>query len=587
MDTLKKINFIFSRKQKIRLLFLMVIMLIGSVLELVGIAAIMPFVNVISDTSIIHNRKAYRVFYDMFNCSNDTQFILIFAAALIFLYIFKNLYIIAMFYIQYRFTYHNQQKFTSIMMDCYMKQPYLFHVMKNISELHRNVTSDVQMLFATVLSVIQLINEMTVCFFVLIYLFVIDKYITLGLLIMLCIFAFFFLKVMRKKTGELGIINRDLAVAFSKWIKQGFEGIKEIKIVNREQFYIDNINYYGTKGADVTIQTQTINAMPRPLFEAVCISSLMGIVFLKIANGADIRYFIPVLSAFAVAAVRLLPSAGRITTHLTTIQYNKAAVNNVYKDLVEIANLKNGEYDSEDKGIDLTFDRDININNVTFSYPSSAEPVLENINLVIKKNSSIALVGPSGAGKTTLADIILGLLRPQGGSILCDDVDVYDNLRGWHKFLGYIPQSIYLIDDTIRNNILFGIPEKESSDDKVWEALESAQLADFVRGLDNGLDTMVGERGVRLSGGQRQRIGIARALYNKPQILVLDEATSALDTETETAVMESIDALHGNRTMIIIAHRLTTIRNCDYIYEIKEKKANLCNKDEILAGIQK
>lgn len=587
MDILKKINYIFSKSQKKKLVILMFVMLIGSVLELVGIAAIMPLVNMVSDPSIIVGRKMYRTIYILFNCKSATDFILLFAGGLIFLYIFKNIYIIIMYYVQYRFTYHNQQKFTSIMMDCYMKQPYLFHVMKNISELHRNVTSDVQMLFATVLAVIQLTNELTVCIFILAYLFILDKFITLGLLIMLSLFAFFFLKVVRKKSGELGRKNRDLAVSFSKWIRQGFEGIKEIKIVNREQFYIDNINHYGNKSAEVVIQNQTINAMPRPLFEAVCISALLGVVFLKILNGADIKYFIPVLSAFAISAFRLLPSAGRITSHLNVIQYNKAAVDSVYKDLVEIANLKGGEYEKNENNVPLSFNEKVLVKNVTFSYPSSTEPVLENLNIDITKNSSVAFVGPSGAGKTTLADIILGLLKPDSGSIFCDDTDIYDNLNGWHKFLGYIPQNIYLIDDTIRNNILFGISEAEADDAKVWKALEDAQLADFIRSLENGLDTVVGERGVRLSGGQRQRIGIARALYNNPQILVLDEATSALDTETETAVMEAIDALHGNRTMIIIAHRLTTIRNCDFIYEIKDKKAVLCNKEDILSGIQK
>lgn len=581
MDILKKVNYIFNAGQKFRLSVLMVIMLIGSGLELIGIAAILPFVKIISDTSIIHNNKICMTIYRMFNMNNDTQFILLLAIGLIVLYIFKNAFVIWMGNLQYRFTYHNQQKFSKIMMDCYMKQPYLYHVTRNISEIHRNITGDVSCLFTTILAVIQLSNEMVVCLLLLIYLFVLDKYITLGLALMLGAFAIFFLKVMKKKAAYYGIKIRDYTVEFNKWIRQAFEGIKEVKIVNREQYYIDNMDNFGSNAAEVNIKMQTINAMPRPLFEAAVITALMTVVTAKIIHGADLQYFVPVLSAFAVAAFRILPSAGRITTFITAISYNKAGVENVYNDLLEIDRLqkiKREEFENKEL---IPFDDKISLEGVTFKYPSSVEPVLEGVSFEINKNKSIALIGPSGAGKTTLADIILGLLEPQEGHIYCDGEDVYKKLFGWHSLLGYIPQTIYLIDDTIRNNILFGIPENEADDEKVWKALEDAQLADFVKSLEEGLNTVVGERGVRLSGGQRQRIGIARALYNNPQILVLDEATSALDSETETAVMEAIDALHGNRTMIIIAHRLTTIKNCDYIYEIKDKKASLKNKEEV------
>lgn len=581
MNVLKKINFIFDKSQKMKLGILMFITLIGSGLELIGIAAILPFVKVISNTRIIHDNRICKSIYTLFNMKNDKQFILFFSVGLILLYLFKNLFIIWMSNLQFRFTSHNQQRFSKIMMDCYMRQPYLYHVTRNISEINRNITGDVYALFNTILAVIQFANEIVVCSMLLVYLFLLDKYITLGLFLMLGVFAIFFLKVMKKKVARYGIESRDLSVLFNKWIRQGFEGIKEIKIVNREQYYIDNMDYYGNKIAGVNIKMQTINAMPRPLFEAACISSLMIVVTAKIIHGADLQYFIPVLSAFAVAAFRMLPSAGRITTFITTITYNKAGVDNVYKDLIEVKRLQNARNDEVKNLESVTFDDKIVVSNITFKYPNTTGPVLENVSLEIKKNSSVAFVGPSGAGKTTLADVILGLLAPQNGKIYCDGIDVYTRLNGWHNLLGYIPQTIYLIDDTVRNNILFGIPEEDCDDSKIWKALEDAQLADFVKNLDSGLDTMVGERGVRLSGGQRQRIGIARALYTDPKILVLDEATSSLDSETEKAVMESVDSLHGKRTMIIIAHRLTTIKNCDCIYEIKNKKALIVNKDAL------
>lgn len=583
MDVIKKLSYIFNKRQKKNLVILTFVMLIGSVLELIGVAAILPFVSIVSNPDTIHNKRSLAFIYRNFGFKNDIQFIIAFGLALVALYIVKNLYLIGMSYLQFRFTNNNQQSFTSIMMDCYMRQPYLFHVTHNIAELHRNVTGDVGMMFNTVLALIQMFNEITVCLFLLVYLFLLDKYITLGILVMLGIFAAFFLKVVRKKSANLGIRIRDVSVKFNKWIRQGFEGIKEIKIVNREPFYIENINKYGRDVADVNIKSQTINVMPRPLFEATCVSTLLIVVVAKIAHGADLNYFIPVLSAFAISAMRLLPSAGRITTFITTITYNKVAVDHVYKDLIEIEGLKENGSNSDGKISPISFNEKIELKNVTFGYPSITENVVEDINILIPKNKSVAFIGPSGAGKTTVADILLGLLKPKSGSVYSDNEDVYLNLTEWHKLLGYIPQSIYLIDDTIKNNILFGIPKSEADEEKVWKALEDAQLADFVRTLEKGLDTVVGERGVRLSGGQRQRIGIARALYNDPQILVLDEATSALDTETETAVMEAVDALHGNRTMVIIAHRLSTIKNCDYIYEIKNKNVTLCDKEEVFA----
>lgn len=246
--------------------------------------------------------------------------------------------------------------------------------------------------------------------------------------------------------------------------------------------------------------------------------------------------------------------------------FNRTAVDRIYSDLkqaeqyVSEKNLKNSS--------DIDFQKDISVENLIFSYPKSDKPVLNEINLQIPKNTSVAFIGPSGSGKTTLADLILGVLDPQAGKILVDGEDIQSGMISWHKKLGYIPQSIYIMDDTLRNNVAFGISEKEIDDTKIWKALEEAQLKEFVETLEDGLNTNIGEGGMRLSGGQRQRIGIARVLYNDPQILILDEATSALDIETESAVMEAIENFNGNKTMIIIAHRLSTVKNCDIVYKV-------------------
>lgn len=575
MDLAKKINYILDRKQKIRFLMLMVIIVIGAFMELLGISAIMPFVKILMDKSVIHTNPYYSFFYNLFQLNSDTQFLFLIAIALVVVYIVKNLYLLLMYDVQYRFTFNNQRRVAYKMMNCYMNQTYLFHISKNIAELQRNITTDVTMFFSAVLGVIQLVTEATVCLFLAVFLFVTDKTITIGVSILLVVFATVFLKKFKGTAKSLGNITRTKGAMMGKWIRQSFEGIKEVKILNREDFFLQRVNDDYCELAEAQRKSQLIAIAPRPIFEAVCVSALMIVVAVKILRGVELQYFVTTLSIFAVAAFRLLPSFGRLTGYLNGITYNKVAVDAVYNDLKEIEQLMAVNKERNDNRDIIKVKEAIFVKDISFRYPTVDKFVLENTSLKIPRNKSVAFVGPSGAGKTTLADIILGVLEPESGEVLADDVNIYENPYGWHKNLGYIPQAIYLMDDSIKNNILFGIPEAEADHEAVWRALEDAQLKEFVEGLDEGIDTVIGERGVRLSGGQRQRIGIARALYNDPEILILDEATSALDNETEAAVMDAINGLQGRKTLIIIAHRLSTIENCDLIYEVKDGKVNL------------
>ena len=579
MNMLKKIGFILNRGQKIKLLLLFIIYLIGSLFELMGVAFILPFVSVISDTSLIYENEIYSKVYELLGCNNETEFVLAFAVALILVYVIKNVYIVFSGAITSRFIANNQRRMTMKMMTYYMYQPYMFHITRNISEILRSMDTDVSMLFTTITSIISLFNEVIISLLIVGYLFILDKSITIGVIVVLGSFSFGFMKLFKKRIEGFGKRYHKLTAEVNIWKRQSFEGIKEIKIANSEKNYIGYVDRRTTELTANTIINSIINSIPKPLFEMVCVTLMMLMIIIKISRGVYLAYFIPVLSAFAISAFRLLPSFGRVTTFYNAIIYNKAGVDGVYGDLKIIKDMT--EYNDDEEHEPVLFDKNIAVDGLTFSYPNTNGPVLKNITMSIKKNSSVALIGPSGAGKTTLVDIILGLLQPDEGCINVDGVNVFDNLHSWHKLLGYIPQNIYLIDDTIRNNIIFGIPEAEVDEDKVWQAIRDAQLYDFVNSLPNGIDTVVGERGVRVSGGQRQRIGIARALYNNPQILILDEATSALDTDTETAVMEAIDKLKGNKTMIIIAHRLTTVRNCDYIYEIRDKSVFEKSKSEL------
>lgn len=302
---------------------------------------------------------------------------------------------------------------------------------------------------------------------------------------------------------------------------------------------------------------------------------MLSLIAIEILMGREIETLVPTLGAFAMAAVKLMPSANRIVGAISSISYSMPAVDKLIEHLDALAEFeKNGiTYDSAKKAdVDLVIDERVELRNITYHYPNTEKNVLEDASMVIPVGKSVGIVGTSGAGKTTAVDIMLGLLRPQVGNVLVDDVDVMNDYQGWMSHIGYIPQMIFMLDSSIRANVAFGVKPEEIDDEQVWHCLEEAQLAEFVRGLPEGLDTMIGERGVRISGGQRQRVGIARALYENPDLLLFDEATSALDNETEAAIMESINSLHGKKTMVIIAHRLQTIEGCDIVYRVKDGK---------------
>lgn len=342
--------------------------------------------------------------------------------------------------------------------------------------------------------------------------------------------------------------------------------------MNKEKFFLDNYDKTYKRFTVLQRQQTMLSFISRPTMETMCICGLLITVVVKMMwFQEDIANFIPALSVFAIAAFRMLPSFNRISGYLSAIMFNKPAVDVLYGDLKEIDNLKTDIKTKEKDQVAIQkSSQGIDVKDISFQYPNADKQVIRNLSIHIEPNTSVALVGASGAGKSTLADIILGVLEPQTGTIEVEGIDIKKNLNSWHQCLGYIPQTIYLMDDTIRANIAFGLDKNQISEKALWKAIKEAQLEPFIKSLPKGLDTIVGDRGVKLSGGQRQRIGIARALYSQPTVLILDEATSALDNETEREVMDAIDGLKGTRTLIIIAHRLTTIKNCDVIYEVKD-----------------
>lgn len=576
----KKLSYIFSKRDKYKIALLLCIMVAGSFLELLGVAVFQPFVNIIMMPDSIQENPYLARIYQMFGCSTTESFLTVVALGIIVIYVVKNVYLWVEQNLIMKFTYGMQQKLSTRLLTTYLSEPYTFHLNKNIAELQRSMQEDTGLFTQVLMHTLQLVAEVVVCIVLGVYLFTVSNSITVVIVGLLILCVVLFTKITKRFTEQLGKEAQVYKGKLYQWVNQSLGGVKEVKVLNREEFFVSSYKkYYGLYIKGVRIN-RLLSITPKYMVEAVCMTGLLIAIIIKLNFGhGELENFIPQLATFAVAAFRLLPSVGRINEHVNNILYAVPSVDLIYGDLKGIEDYQ--ESKGEEEGKEWSFEHGITAKHITYAYPNTDTNVLEDANCVIPKGKTVAFIGSSGAGKTTMADIILGLLAPQRGKILVDDIDVFKNLTMWHHQIGYIPQVIYLSDDTIRNNIAFGIHEDQIDEEAVRTALKKAQLAEFVDTLPDGLDTIVGDRGVRLSGGQRQRIGIARALYHDPEILVLDEATSALDNETETAVMEAIESLQGSKTMIIIAHRLTTIQNADIIYEVGAGKVTERSKEYV------
>lgn len=567
---IKKLNYIFSTKDKIKIVLLTIIILIGSMLELLAISLFSPFIDGIVDQNTMMESTIMVYIYHFFSFKKYEYFLALLAVSIIAVYIIKNVYIIIEKNTIYKFAYRIQRTISTKLLKSYMEEPYTFHLNKNIAVLQRSMQEDTDQFAKAILHFMEMAAEACVCIVLGVYLFIVSKSITVVIvgLLLVCLGIFSYInKKYSRKWGEQG---QEYKAKIYQWMNQSLSGIKDIKILDRSETFIKNYDNYMKKYVRVLRLNRLIGIMPKYIIEMVCMTGLLSAVLVKMFFGQkELSEFVPQLAIFAVAAFRLLPSVGRINEHLSAVIFATPSIDLIYHDLKEIEDLHVEEIVKDE---DWHFKKEIEVKRVTYAYPEGEGNVIENACFHIRKGETVAFVGSSGAGKSTIVDILLGLLPPQQGKILVDGMDVYKNLRTWQKEIGYIPQTIYLSDDSIRNNVAFGIEEENIDEQAVIVALKQAQLYDFVDTLPEGLDTCVGDRGIRLSGGQRQRIGIARALYHKPEILVLDEATSALDNDTEAAVMEAIDSLKGQKTIIIIAHRLTTIKNADTVYEVKDGK---------------
>jgi len=482
-------------------------------------------------------------------------------------YCLKMLFMTFVTWANYKYIFSLQIAFSERLFKGYMKHPIIFHLEKNSAQLIQNTINLVATTTGVLVNIILISTEIITASAILILLLKLQP---IGLLIMFSIFTpcvFFFHFLTKKKLLKWGSAYQIHEGKRIQHLQEAIGAVKDIKLLGRENYFFNEYHKHNKESAYSYQRQQTFQALPRFFLEflaVVCISLLVIIMVLK---GDDFELILTTLGLFSGAAFRLMPSLNRILGAVQILRFSEPVLQTLSAEFDLIERIHNSP-----QILPISLKEEITLNAVTFKYPTADKISINNITLSITVGSSMGFVGTTGAGKSTLVDIILGLLSPVSGTIRVDGVDIQNNLRDWQDQIGYVPQSIFLTDNTLRRNIAFGIPDVEIDIDALWNAIKSAQLEYFIKNLPEGLDTMVGEKGVRISGGERQRIGIARALYHNPKLLVLDEATSSLDIHTEQEVMKAVQALHGEKTIIIVAHRLSTIEHCDRVFRLNDGK---------------
>ena len=577
-NLLQKINQIFDKKQKRQLVLLGFMIFIGGFLETLGVSTMIPVVTVLLTPEKVQEYiDKYEVLGNICTAFHITGVNQVAVSLLLFLmavYVIKNLYLLFLVYRQNTFITQNRNNMISRVMAEFLNRPYEQYLGADIPTVFRITDSDIPQTFALMLAVLSLASEVVVSCLIFLVLLIQNVKMTLFVMFVFGILTLVIVKVLKPRLNRIGAKNQAIQSRIAKWRIQATYGLKDVKVLNREEFFVRNYYETGKVGANVARNYAVLNNTPRLLIETIFIVSMLGYITIYINGGGDVSEMMTTIATFGVAAIRVLPSVNRINTYITEIAYATPSLNFVYENLQQgmktDAMLAERKANSQKEKLKL--DDKIELNHISFHYPDSDKNIFTDAHMVVPRGKSVGIMGSSGAGKSTIVDILLGLLHAQEGQITCDGVDIFKNYESWLAQIGYIPQSIYLIDESIRENIAFGIDADKIDEKRIWEVLEEAQLKEFIEELPEGLDTTIGDRGIRLSGGQRQRIGIARALYHNPEILVFDEATSALDNETEAAVMEAVNSFHGKKTMVIIAHRLNTIEKCDIIYKVENEK---------------
>lgn len=557
---------IFTYQEKKYCVILVLCMVLGAIFEALGISAILPLIAILGDEDFLSKYFLLKKYLDKIGIEGHVHFIIFAAICLISFYIFKNIYMVWIVKKQVVFVMEKQVIFAKRLMGLYLSKPYIYHLEKNSSILLRNIQSSLVIIFMNMMiSIFSLFTEIATASIIWMMLLLIDPFTAIIVASIMLIIIYSVMKIVRKKLNREGEKQNFYAAEFTKCLNQGLGGIKETKVLGKEKYFLDQFyNAYREYGIAQT-HFSIINQLPRFFVESAVTIGLLLLIIIKLLLGVSSKDIVPLLGVLALAAFRLMPCANRIINFSTGIRYYLPSFKELYYDLVEVKEKKYNDLNFEShKEKKMEFLHEISVENLSFRYPHGNMNILNNISFKITKGTFVGIVGPSGVGKTTFIDILLGLLEPTEGIVKVDNINIFLNIRRWQEKIAYVPQTIFLLDGSIKENIAMGISEDAIDDMKIVKVLKMAELYEFILSLPEGVETKVGERGVKLSGGQRQRIGIARALYRNPEVLILDEATSALDNETEKNITKTVLKLKGEITIIAIAHRISSLENCDF-----------------------
>jgi ATP-binding cassette, subfamily B, bacterial PglK len=562
------------------LVLMTLLFLFVSFLEVIGTGLVGPFISLATNPEMIDQNSFLQWIYQQFNLNSQSQLLLLFGCLVIAIFYLKSFLSFTAQKIIFEFGFRQQGELAAKLMHRYLKAPYTFHLTRNSASLIQNITSETERFSNGVMMPLLTSISNVIVTLALVGLLVKTNAMAMIVIGGILLLSIGLLESSKNRIARWGKEGSDARTEMIRLINHGMGGLKETRVIGCEPYFESKMEAQISQFSVSGSLALSFSNLPRYVIEAFLITFLIIFTFLFIsANQGNVQNLSSVLGIFALASIRLLPAVGNLLSSINGIRYNAYSLDRIYLDLKELEDTNMSKASksiiaesrsSASTGIVLPFRDRIILEDVVYHYPNTASKSLDQVSLVIKKGESIGLIGKSGAGKTTLVDVILGLLTPQDGDIKVDNASIYNDLRAWQNLIGYVPQSIFLIDDTLERNIAFGIHDQLIDHQRLDGAIVAAQLEELVEQLPNGLNTMVGERGVLLSGGQRQRVGIARALYHEREILVFDEATAALDNETEGLVTEAIKSLIGIKTMIIIAHRLSTIEHCDRIYQLEQ-----------------
>ena len=573
LDQFKKCFALVERKTAWQALLVAILAVIAAVLEALGIGLIFAFVNLLVDPSQIDKISWIGKLVGSDIAEQSRGFLYVLTFILLLTFVVKNIILLGFYYVQAKFVNTNEAMLATRLLDGYLNGAYSLHLSRNSAEFIRNLNESIRAVFQTVIiGFINLAAEFLLITALMLVLLSVEPLLTLSAILILSLAIAVFFGFSKHHFTAWGKQEQNAAGQIMQSLQQGFQSIKEVKVLGRQAFILNSFKGPREDLADIHTKVAVMSNAPRLWVETVIGAAVLLPVLFIFYSGGDTAKILSTLTLFAAAAFRMIPSMNRILIALNGIKNGKYAVELIHNDINEFRD--NPDEDSgegaDDNGQPLPLEDAISLQDVSFSYAGNGGSILKDIDLVLPKGGSLGLVGPSGSGKTTLVDIILGLLNPTSGRVCVDGKDISNTIRAWRRQIGYVPQSIYIIDDTLRRNVAFGQYDDEIDEESIQKAIRLAQLEDFVQDLPDGLETRLGEQGVRLSGGQRQRIGIARALYRDPEVLILDEATSSLDAETEHEINSAIDRLSGEKTLIIIAHRLSTVHKCQSLAFIRD-----------------